>query len=331
MSEYLEMSQEEQIALVQEFALDSLAQYGMTAKQIECVNHAYNTTFKFVAEDDKAYALRVGTSFRKWPEHVWAESQWLLDLAREGSINAPVPILNLQGEPYSNQYFFYQGSNIDVMIYPWIDGEVVDTDPTDEQLFELGAATARLHQLGKGFKPNGYANFLDVDRPLMVRRDNLFSFPQPLISSELYALLEELRERSAKLFDSLKERFERQLIHADLHFGNIVYNGEKMSILDFDDAGIGFPQQDLAISIFYLREDREREKHLLAGYQSVAPLPIYEPEELELLIANRQLVLLNYLFESTTADEVAMVPGYLEKSERRIKYFFKTGEFALLM
>ena len=104
-----------------------------------------------------------------------------------------------------------------------------------------------------------------------------------------------------------------------------------MSILDFDDAGIGFPQQDLAISIFYLREDREREKHLLAGYQSVAPLPTYEPEELELLIANRQLVLLNYLFESTTADEVAMVPGYLEKSERRIKHFFETGEFALLM
>jgi len=331
MSEYLEMSQEEQIALVQEFALDSLAQYGMSAKHIECVNHAYNTTFKFVGEDDKAYALRVGTNFRKWPEHVWAESQWLLDLAREGSISAPVPILNLQGEPYSNQYFFYQGSNIDVMIYPWIEGEVVDKDPTDEQLFALGAAMAKLHQLGKGFKPTGYANFLDVDRPLMVRRDNLFSFPQPLISPELYELLTELRDRSARLFDSLKERFERQLIHADLHFGNIVYNGEKMSILDFDDAGIGFPQQDLAISIFYLREDRDREKHLLAGYQSIAPLPAFEDDELELLVANRQLVLLNYLFESTTADEVAMVPSYLVKSERRIKHYLETGKFDLLM
>lgn len=331
MSEYLEMSQEEQIALVQEFAIDSLAQYGMSAKKIECVHHGYNTTFKLIAGDDKTYAIRVSTNFRKWPEHVWAESQWLLALAREGSVNAPVPILNLQGEPYSNQYFFYQGSNIDLMIYPWLEGEVSEKDPTEEHLFELGRRMAQLHQLSRAWKPSGYANFLDVDRPLMVRRDNLFLFPQPLISEAQYQLLEDLRDRSAALFESLKERLERQLIHADLHFGNILHNKGEMAILDFDDAGIGSALQDLAISIFYLRADREREKHLLAGYESVAPLPEFEPWELELLIANRQLVLLNFLFESTTPDEVAKVPLYLEKTERCLKHYFQTGKFDLLM
>jgi Ser/Thr protein kinase RdoA (MazF antagonist) len=276
--------------------------------------------------------MRVSTNFRKWPEHIWAESQWLLQLAAEGSIKAPVPILNLQGEPYSNHYFFYQGSNIDVIIYPWIEGEVARDNPTEEQLFALGQAMARMHQLSKDWEPQGYANFLDVDRPLMVRRDNLFSFQQPLISPEIYQLLFELRSRSEKLFDSLKERFDRQLIHADLHIGNILWDSEgKMSILDFDDAGIGSPLQDIAISIFYLRDDQEREKHLLAGYASIAPLPEYQPEELELLIANRQLVLLNYLFETTTADDVALIPDYLGKTERRLRHFFQTGEFELLM
>jgi len=88
--------------------------------------------------------------------------------------------------------------------------------------------------------------------------------------------------------------------------------------------------QFLAIAIFYLREDRRREKHLLAGYESVTPLPLLEPQELELLIANRNLVLLNYLFETTNADEIALVPGYLDKTQRRLKHFFETGEFALL-
>ena len=324
------MSQEEQIELVQEFATDALLQYGMSAKSMECVNHGSNTTFKFVTDDDEVYAMRVGTNFRKWPEHVWAESQWLCELKREGSISAPVPVLNLQGEPYSNQYFFYQGSNIDVIVYPWIEGEIDEDNPTNEQIFALGQAMARLHQLSKEWEPDGYANFLDVDRPLMVRRDNLFLFPQPLISEELYKLLEELRNRSETLFEDLKQRFERQLIHADLHFGNILFNAGNMSILDFDDAGIGSPLQDLAISIFYLREDREREKHLLAGYESVAPLPAYEPWELELLVANRSLVLLNYLFETTNADELTLIPGYLEKTERRLKHYFETGEFALL-
>ena len=332
MSEYLEMTQQEQIALVEEFSLDVLVQYGMSAKSIECVNHAFNTTFKILAGDNKTYAMRVSTNFRKWPEHIWAESQWLLQLAAEGSINAPVPILNLQGEPYSNHYFFYQGSNLDVIVYPWIEGEIAKDNPTEEQLFALGEAMAKMHQLSKKWEPLGYANFLEVDRPLMVRRDNLFSFEQPLISPEIYKLLFELRDRSEKLFDSLKERFDRQLIHADLHFGNILWDSEgKMSILDFDDAGIGSPLQDIAISLFYLRKDREREKHLLAGYESIAPLPEYEPAELELLIANRQLVLLNYLFETTTADDVALIPGYLEKTERRLKHFFQCGEFELLM
>ena len=331
MSEYVEMSQKEQIALVEEFALDALAQYGIKAKKIECVNHAYNTTFKILSSDDKKYAMRVSTNFRKWPEHTWAESQWLQELAREGSISAPVPILNLQGEPYSNQYFFYQGSNIDVIVYPWIEGQVVKKDPTSEQLFALGAAMGKLHQLSKDWQPTGYANFLEVDRPLMVRRDNLFSFEQPLISPDLYKLLFELNNRSEQLFESVKSRFDRQLIHADLHFGNVMYNGSQMSILDFDDAGIGSPLQDLAISIYYLRKDGEREKHLLAGYASVAALPKYEPWELELLIANRALVLLNFLFETTTAADLTLIPGFLEKTERRLKHFFETGHFTQLL
>ena len=331
MSEYVEMSQKEQIALVEEFALDVLSQYGLKAKKIECVSHAYNTTFKILASDDKNYAMRVSTNFRKWPEHIWAESQWLQELAREGSISAPVPILNLQGEPYSNQYFFYQGSNIDVIVYPWIEGQVVKKDPTNEQLFALGAAMAKLHQLSKDWQPSGYANFLEVDRPLMVRRDNLFTFEQPLISPDLYKLLFELNNRSEQLFESLKARFDRQLIHADLHFGNVLYNGPQMSILDFDDAGIGSPLQDLAISIYYLRKDGEREKYLLAGYASVAALPKYEPWELELLIANRALVLLNFLFETTTADDLTLIPGFLEKTERHLKHFFETGQFSQLL
>ena len=330
MSEYLEMSQEEQIAELTEFATDVLGQYGMTAKTIECVNHGHNTTFKFVAGDDQTYALRVSTTSTKWPEHIWAESQWLLELKREGSISAPLPILNLQGEPNANQYFFYQGSNLDVIVYPWIEGEIVEDDPSNENIFALGQAMAKLHQLSLGWEPTGYANFLDVDRALMVRRDNLFEIRHESISEELYKLLEDLRDQSEKLFEQLKERFDRQLIHADLHFGNILFNGDHMTILDFDDAGIGSRLQDIAISIFYLRKDREHEKHLLEGYASVAPLPEFEPWELELLITNRQLVLLNFLFETTSADMVALIPEYLGKTERRLKHYIETGEFSLL-
>lgn len=330
MSEYDEMPQVEQIAMLEEFAHDLLVQYGIKAKSIACVNHSFNTIFKLLTTENQTYAMRISTNSRKWPEHIWAEAQWLREIAREGSVRAPDPIPNLQGEFYSNHYFFYQGGNLDVIIYPWLEGDVVQAHPTNDQLFQLGAAMARLHQQSRNWEPEGYANFMDVDRPLMVRRDNLFSVAQNQISPELYTLLEDLNLRSATLFEALKERFERQLIHADLHFRNVLWHENEISILDFDDAGIGSPLQDLAISIFSLRKDPSAEQHLLAGYASVTPIPEHEPWEMELLIANRQLVLLNFLFETTVADEIALIPEYLVKVEKRLKYFFETGEFARL-
>jgi Ser/Thr protein kinase RdoA (MazF antagonist) len=93
---------------------------------------------------------------------------------------------------------------------------------------------------------------------------------------------------------------------------------------------MGYPIQDIATSFFYLREDREREKNLLAGYASIAPLPEYDPAELELLVAVRCLVLLNYLIGAATADDVAMIPAYIDKTERRLKHYLETGQFEFL-
>ena len=330
MSEYQEMTQAEQIELLQEFAGDVLIQYGMTGSDFECVNHAYNTTFKFKGSDGVTYAMRISTASRKWPEHIWAEVQWLLELQREGSITAPVPIKNLQGELFSNHYFFYQGGNLDVVIYPWIEGEVIEENPTDEQLFELGRQMAIMHQLSKNWEPEGYANFLKLDKPLQVREDNLFTYELNVMSPTQNELLREIHDRTEKLFERLREIDEPQLIHADLHSGNLIWRDNKLIILDFDDAGIGFRLQDLAIATFYLREDREREKQLLAGYSSITPFPDFDPADLELLVANRNLVLLNYLIGSATADDIAMIPGYIEKTERRLRNYLDTGEFSLL-
>ena len=148
MSDYSEMSQEEQIALLQEFATDVLIQYGLSVNSIECVNHAYNTTFKFTSAENKTYALRINTNSKKWPEHIWAEVQYLKALDEEGLVHAPVPVPNLRGEFFTNHYFFYEGGNLNVIVYEWIDGEVVEDNPTEEQLFQLGKTMAQLQKFG---------------------------------------------------------------------------------------------------------------------------------------------------------------------------------------
>lgn len=330
MSEFDEMTRTEQILLLEEFAHDVLTQYGLTGCEFECINHSYNTTFKFLGGDGKHYAIRIGTRERKWPEHTWAEVQWLLELNREGSVTAPVPVANLQGEYFSNHYFFYQGGNLDAVVYPWLEGELLTENPTEEQLFELGKEMATMHLLAKSWKPEGYANFLPRDKPLMVIEDNLFAFQLDEIPPAQYEILRQINERTEKLFETLRERNEPQLIHTDLQSENILWQNDKMKILDFDDTGIGFPVQDLAITIYYLRKDRESEKQLIAGYASVTPLPEFDPEDLELLIANRCLVLLNQFIGRTTLEDVPLIPEYLAETERRLKHYLDTGEFVLL-
>ena len=328
MSEYEEMPREDQITLLEEFAHDVLLQYGISAKSLLCINHAFNTTFKLITVDDKTFAMRINTNSKKWPEHVWAEVQWMQKIANEGEVQVPVPVPNLQGEFFSNHYFFYDGGNLNIVLTNWIEGEVIKERPTENQLFELGKSMAFLHQSGKTWVAQGYANFKEIDTPLMVERANLFTEVDQQVSAELYEMLRDVNLEAVKVLESLRARSAPQLIHADLHFGNIIVHEDTISILDFDDAGMGFPLQDLANAIFYLRADYDKEEHLIAGYMSVAPLPKYQAFELEALIASQALTQLSSRFADSTAENMASLPQYLEVIEEQLNTYRLTGRFS---
>ena len=39
------------------------------------------------------------------------------------------------------------------------------------------------------------------------------------------------------------------VIHADMHPGNIVVDGDRLTVIDFDDAGFGWHQYDIATAL----------------------------------------------------------------------------------
>ena len=112
------------------------------------------------------------------------------------------------------------------------------------------------------------------------------------------------------------------VIHADLHGGNVLWDVNSLSVLDFDDSGIGLPVQDLATAIYYL-DTPEQDEALREGYSSVAPLPEMSGRDLEVFLMQRRVILLNYLYETTNEEHRAMIPEYLEESLRRIREFLQ--------
>ena len=119
-----------------------------------------------------------------------------------------------------------------------------------------------------------------------------------------------------------------QLLHADLHGGNVKWHSGKLAIFDFDDSGAGAPLQDLAISAFYVRDNPALEAAMIEGYTSVRSLP-GAGADYEALVANRQLHLINFVIGSVNADMVDFAGPYVKKSIGRLKTYLKTGRFEL--
>jgi Ser/Thr protein kinase RdoA (MazF antagonist) len=131
------------------------------------------------------------------------------------------------------------------------------------------------------------------------------------------ALVQEAVARITSDMVQLYAQTEVQIIHGDLHGWNLMWNESQLSVFDFDDCGFGIPQQDLAVTMYYL-DTPEQEAALLEGYKSIAPLPNYSSQQMASLLLQRRLVLLNYLYETKNPEHKAMVPAYLEKTMERI-------------
>ncbi|MEY4043264.1 MAG: hypothetical protein RL529_831, partial [Actinomycetota bacterium] len=106
-------------------------------------------------------------------------------------------------------------------------------------------------------------------------------------------------------------------IHADLHPWNVMWHEGELAIFDFDDSGLGLPIQDLMTAIYYL-DNPEQDAALLAGYASIAPVPEHTPEQRAVLMLQRRLLLLNYLYETSNPEHLEMIPEYQAETFRRL-------------
>ena len=64
------------------------------------------------------------------------------------------------------------------------------------------------------------------------------------------------------------------LIHADLHFGNVLVDGDRLAVIDFDDCGFGWHPYELAVVLAGHPTERfdANFESLLRGYRRVRAL-----------------------------------------------------------
>jgi len=110
------------------------------------------------------------------------------------------------------------------------------------------------------------------------------------------------------------------LIHADMHGGNVLWHEGALSVIDFDDCGLGLPIQDFATALYYF-DTPEQDAAFKVGYKSIAPIPECSENEMKMFFLQRRIVLLNYLYETSNLEHKSMIPEYQEETLRRIRNF----------
>jgi Ser/Thr protein kinase RdoA (MazF antagonist) len=307
------LPKEQQIELLLGVAREALAKFGLKASEIESINHEFNSTFRVVADDGNRYALRINVNSERTIENLRAEVTWVRQITE---VVTPKPMPTRSGEFFVVISSAAASRDFACVLYSWVDGEELGDEPTEEQLFALGAALAKLHQVPK--------RDLEPGCSLPVLDDALWHVPDTLLTDEAGLSAEDrevVTQAYQRITDFTKALYASgtpQVIHADLHGWNAMWSDSGITVFDFDDCAIGFPSQDIFTTLYYL-DTEEQDAAVLRGYASVAPVPSFSEEDRKLLLIQRRLVLNNILLHSATEEFREMFPKYTAETIRRLR------------
>jgi Ser/Thr protein kinase RdoA (MazF antagonist) len=319
MGSFFDLSQDAQINELEHFAHDILKHYPIEVALAVSINYEYNATLKVEATNGQMFALRININSPRTPQNLKAEIAWVRSLAQDARVLVPGPIANNDGSFYTSIYHEASQRTLHCVLYSWLSGAELGDEPTAEQLHALGAAMATMHLASKDFSCPAGSTLPSFNDPLWETEDFLLSEKSVLDSpmrDVISQAMDVIRSETQRLFSESKP----QIIHADLHGWNVMWDNGTLAVFDFDDCGFGLPLQDLATAIYYL-DTPEQDAALKEGYASVAPLPEYTQRDLDMLLLQRRIILLNYLYETTNAEHRSMLPEYLEETLRRVEKF----------
>ena len=302
----------------------ALADWDVEVLRVEQISHSENVVFRVEDRAHRAYVLRLHRPGYHTLGELESEQTWASALLAAG-IDVPVPKLTRCGRGYTQVAF--DGATRNAGMLEWVDGEPMGT------LIDAGAdgalVTARFAQIGElmavlheqaigwcvpgGFERHAFdADGLMGESPFWGR----FWESSALNRAQQYQL-EAIRGRVYRVLCDYGKRHDTySLIHADLHPDNIVVDGARLHVIDFDDAGFGWHQYDIAVALF---EYRYRDdfpailQALVEGYRRVRLLSERALEYVPLFLLVRMLAVIGWIEGRPEHDLGGDVPELVER------------------
>lgn len=280
-------------------ALAALTEYGIVPSRLRLVGGFSNVIFRVEAAAGR-YALRVDLEGWHSDDDIDVELAWLDALARDTALD----LCRFVPAPDGRRYVYADAPGVPgrrrCVLFRWLPGRPLEDRLTEQRYRGLGRISAGLHLHGAHFEP--------PHRPLTW--DRIFYWPEevdpvvigtPAVGRFLAGGRAEILDRAIAVAERAFARLDprrAQIVHGDLHPGNVHVFRDRLIAFDFEDVTWGHRVQDVAITLFYERTHpayNDLRAAFEEGYRSLAPWPVTYDGELEHFMAARTIMFVNFV------------------------------------
>lgn len=315
-----ELTDEGRLRRLREVATEALERYELVAGSVRRVAIDTNTIYRVDTTDRRRFALRVGAPPTDSVVDTSVEIAWLLALTEDDTITTPRVHPNRQGDYVTIVDHPGVPEPRRCVLFDWLPGTPIGSGADLDDYRRLGQLSARLHDHGEHWTPPPDSSPLLWDR--------VFYYPEPIV---LYdeahkdlmtpgrtGIVRTVESKAAAELDRIAATAPRSICHGDLHPWNVMRYRGRLAVFDFEDAMVAAPVQDIAITLFYNRtrpDYGELRDAFQRGYTSLRPWPVEWDGQLELLMAARTVMFINYVIR-LGLDPGSYIPMAVERIAR---------------
>lgn len=319
---FYQLSPEAQVQALQRLAIEALARWPGRFTTVTPVKLRENAVFSAIRDDGRRFAVRIHRHGYHSHESLRSELVWMEALNAAG-VSAPPVLRSLDGELLCEVACGAVPEPRQVDLLEWLPGEPIgsaehglfSSGPEAVMLAEqVGALAGRLHVQSSGWAGAARMARHAWDEAGLVGPEPLWGrfWNMPGLTDAQVQLLQRARARAGADLTSFGKGADRfGLIHADFVPENLLFDGARLSLIDFDDCGIGWHMFELATALFFtLEQDQypDLKAALFRGYRQERPLPAAHEALLPLFLFLRSVTYLGWMQtrpETATAQEMA--------------------------